>query len=303
MSYDYRTLDAVPLSEVDLTSGKKDTATVVVTPLDAQRMLEHNTQNRRINQNTVLRYALDMENGQWDWCEADGPIKVGAGGVIRDGQHRLSAQVLANVTGVYDIRTGVPEESYKHADTGRVRIIADYFYGQERANEVSATALRILYAAYGYIESTGSFTRHNRSIPTRSEAIEFAESAYEDIVWYVRVASRIRAQNGRGGVSAYAAALYISGESRAAIEGFTQAYVDGVGFTGVTKQTILRKLVDRNFKPRPHWFGGVTLMAYDAYEQGRGLKILRHPDVVKRYRAEVKKYSERVGHNLGEEES
>ena len=301
MSYDYRTIEAVPLSEVDLTSGRKSLVTAIVTPLDAQRLLENNTQNRRINQNTVFRYALDMESGQWDWCEADGPLKVGAGGVLRNGQHRLTAQVLANVTGAYDIRTGVPEESYKHTDSGVARIVADYFYGKERANEVSATALRILYAAYGYTEPTGSMKGISAGIPTRGETIEFAEANYEDIAWYVRIAARIRGQNSRGGISAYAASLYISGEPKNAIEGFTQAYVDGDDSTSITKQTTLKKLMDRNFKPRPHWFGGITLLAYDAWKQGRGVRILRLPDVEKRYKAAVGAFAADRGKTLRQE--
>lgn len=301
MSYDYRAIEAVPLSEVDLTSGRKSLVTAIVTPLDAKRMLENNTQNRRINQNTVLRYALDMENGQWDWCEADGPLKVGVGGVLRNGQHRLTAQVLANVTGAYDIRTGVPEESYKHTDSGVARVIADYFYGKERANEVSSTTHRILYAAYGYLEPTGAVKGSSRGIPTRGETIEFAEANYEDISWYVRVASRIRGQNGRGGISAYAASFYISGEPKNEIEGFTQAYVDGADYTGITKQTILKKLMDRSFKPRPHWFGGITLLAYDAWKQGRGVRVLRLPDVEKRYKAAVGAFAADRGETLRRE--
>lgn len=293
MSYDYREIEAIPLSEVDLTSGRKSLVTAVVTPLDAEKMLENNTENRKINQNTILRYALNMQLGTWDWCESDEPIKVGEHGVLRNGQHRLSAQVLANVVGVYDIRTGVPEESYKNMDSGLARTAASYFYAKERANDVSALANRILYAARGNIEPTGSMKGilGIDGIPTRNELIDFTKENYADLLWYIRQAARIVTQNKRGGVSAYASALYISPLQKDNIAAFIDAYVEGDDNTGTTKQTILKKLLDRNFKPRPHWYGGVILMAYDAWEQGRGVKVLRGPDVVKRYRSAVKEFS------------
>lgn len=293
MSCDYRSIQAVPLSQIDITSGARSMATVVVTPLDADRLLQNN-ENRKINQNTVLRYALMMEKGEWDWCDGDTPLKVGAGGVLRNGQHRLNAQVLANVTGVYDIRTGVPKESYRVMDSGVMRRASDYFCGREQATNVSALAKRIVYARYGYIEPTQSMRgAGDRGIPTRNEEIIFAEENYDRLRVFVQLAIRVRDQHKRGSVAAFACALWISGADDDEIKNFVDSYVEGSDETGVTKETVLKKLVDRNFKPRPHWFGGVTLMAMDAWLEGRGMKVLRQPDVVSRYKRAVLAFERR----------
>lgn len=295
MSYDYRSIPAKPLSEIDLTSGERLSTTVVITPLDAQRLLRNNEKNRRLNQNTVLRYAKMMERGEWDWCDGDGPLKFGANGELRNGQHRLEAQVRANVTGVYDIRTGVPEKSYRVMDSGVKRHVADYFYGREQAENISALARRIVYCGYGFLRPTSSMTGKaaGRPVPTRNQEIEFAESHYDELLEYVRFGLRLRAQHRRGSTAVYSCALWISGFTKDDIESFVNAYVVGSDETSITKETMLKKLLDRNFKPLGHWYGGVTLMAYDAWTQGRGVKILRSPDVTKRYKAAVADFSSR----------
>lgn len=246
-----------------------------------------------MNQNTVMRYAAQMMKGEWDWCDGDSPLKFGKGGVNRNGQHRLLAQVLANVTGCYDIRTGVPEESYAVMDTGRTRAVADYFYGKERSVDVSSIARKIVWARHGFISPSGSLNGvHLDQAVTRSEEIEFAKENYERLLAYVRLGSNIRDQNGRGGPAVYGAALYVEGMSLEDATAFVRAYVDGADETSVTKATVLKKLADRNFKPREQWFCGICLMAYDAWKSGRGVKVLRQQDVIKRYRKAVDRFCE-----------
>lgn len=296
MSYDYRDFDTIPVTSVDIKSGNKSTATVTVTPLDAKSLLENNSRNRAINQNTVLRYAMMMERGEWDWCDGDSTLKFGKGGVLRNGQHRLTAQMLANVTGAYDIRTGVPEESYKNMDRNVRRNVSSYFYGREYPNDVSALANRIMYAQYGYVEPHASMRAIGEAgIPTDKRIIEFAEEHYDELVECIKKARRVKDQNKKGAPASYGCALWMLGIPDEEKELFVRAYVDGDDYTSLTKQTLLKKLVDRTFKPRPHWFGGVLLMAYDAWTQGRGIKVLRMENVLSRYKSEVAKFSARSG--------
>lgn len=297
MAYDYRDIDgAQSITKIDIESGAKGTAIAIVTPLDAERLLKSNTRNRRLNNNTVLRYAMMMERGEWDWCEGDTQLKFGAGGILRNGQHRLNAQVLANVTGAYDIRTGVPEESYKVMDSGVSRRYADYFYGREYANDVSALGNRIMYSSYGFIEPSASMKgAGEQGTPSRTKTIEFIEQNYDELLEYIKLARRFRDQHRIGAVAAHACAMYMSGRSMEQLDEFVSAYVDGADGTSVTKNTIMKKLVDRTFKPRPYWFGGVTLMAIDAWEQGRSVKVLKGPDVKKRYKKELDQFSANWG--------
>lgn len=304
MARDYRALGGVPISSVDVTSGKRGCYTVVITPLDAQRLLDNNSRNRKISANTVARYAQMMDDGEWDWCDGDGPLKFGAGGVLRNGQHRLSAQVMANVTGAYDIRTGVPEESYKVMDTAKPRSLADYFYGKEYPTQVSAMGNRIVAARHGLIRATGAFTmtttkgaesgshrvvvRNKKNTITRLECIEFVEGHYDELIQYIRLGARIRLQNRVGGEAIYASALYINQVPFDEAEQFVSDYVQGDKETSITKATLLKKLVNKDFKPKAEWFAGAIIMAHDAWREGRPVKVFKTPEA--RYKNAVDAY-------------
>lgn len=308
MAYDYRELGGIPISSVDVTSGERGCYTVIITPLDAQRLLSNNSRNRKIAQNTVARYTHDMKNGMWDWCDGDTPLKFGEGGVLRNGQHRLTAQVQANVTGAYDIRTGVPEESYKVMDTARPRSLADYFYGKVYPTQVSAMGNRIVAASHGLIRPTGSFTgtttkgaeqgKHRviargKGSVSRLECIEFTEAHYDELIQYVKLGARIRAQNRVGGEAVYGSALYIDRISVEEAERFVSDYVLGENGTSATKNAILKKLLNKNFKPKPEWFAGAILVAYDAWCDGRSVKVFKTPEA--RYKSAIDAYHASVG--------
>lgn len=64
-------------------------------PQDAEVLLRNNTNNRSISMKTVKAYATDMINGNWDE-QTSSPIAIDYDGILRDGQHRLKAIILAN---------------------------------------------------------------------------------------------------------------------------------------------------------------------------------------------------------------
>lgn len=67
----------------------------LITPAIAEKLLEGNTENRRLSIQTVEAYANDMKAGNWD--EAVGAaISIDDRGILRDGQHRLAAIVKAS---------------------------------------------------------------------------------------------------------------------------------------------------------------------------------------------------------------
>lgn len=65
-----------------------------VTPEEAKLLLQNNSNNRAIRQKRVESYAKDMINGNWNLTGQG--ITIDKNGQILDGQHRLSAIVLAN---------------------------------------------------------------------------------------------------------------------------------------------------------------------------------------------------------------
>lgn len=64
----------------------------LITPKKAEELLKTNTNNRKISQGAVFAYEQDILNG--DWTERTGEaISIDYNGVLRDGQHRLTAIV------------------------------------------------------------------------------------------------------------------------------------------------------------------------------------------------------------------
>ena len=74
------------------------TRVVLVTPKQAKVWLKSNdsTKNRGISQRRVAAYANDMRHGNWQLTHQG--ICFGLNGVLIDGQHRLLAVILANVS-------------------------------------------------------------------------------------------------------------------------------------------------------------------------------------------------------------
>ena len=67
-----------------------------ITPDYAKELLLCNTHNRTLKKQRVSTYSKDMANGNW---RSNGmPFIIGDDGVLKDGQHRLTACIEANVT-------------------------------------------------------------------------------------------------------------------------------------------------------------------------------------------------------------
>lgn len=64
----------------------------LVTPTHAKALLKTVQGNRRISYSAVDAYAEDMRNGKWD-SQTGTAISIDEDGILRDGQHRLSAIV------------------------------------------------------------------------------------------------------------------------------------------------------------------------------------------------------------------
>ena len=109
---------------------------VTVTVERAEALLGNNPHNRRIMKNVVERYARDMAAGEWQ--VGAGAIVVGANGELFDGQHRLSACVLAGVPFQTVLYEDAEEAARDHIDENRPRGQHDRF---ERHGEVNSRNL------------------------------------------------------------------------------------------------------------------------------------------------------------------
>lgn len=116
---------------------------VDVTPALAEKWLAQNTHNRTIRERAVLAYARDMEAG--NWAENGEAIKFAADGTLLDGQHRLTAVVLAGVTVRMLVVTGLANATQETMDAGSKRRTADAFglRGETNATTLSSITRRV----------------------------------------------------------------------------------------------------------------------------------------------------------------
>ena len=97
-----------------------------VTPEMAAQWLEtHNTGNRSIRLAHVTRLASDMSDGNWVASNGES-IKFDIDGRLVDGQHRLSACVLANIPISCLVVRGVAPDCYATIDIGRQKNTSDF---------------------------------------------------------------------------------------------------------------------------------------------------------------------------------
>lgn len=92
-----------------ITSNGKRHGTIEVSPDTASRILANSGTQRRLIKRQVTRYAGWMKEGRWV-DDSGGDILFDVDGRARGGQHRLLAQIEANVSVSYKIRWDQTEE-------------------------------------------------------------------------------------------------------------------------------------------------------------------------------------------------
>lgn len=92
---------------------------MTVSPGDAEQMLEANEANRNMRARVVNAYARDMQADRW--LTTGETIKIGRGGELLDGQHRLSAIIQSGKTQRLLIVRGLDPDTRAVIDTGAVR--------------------------------------------------------------------------------------------------------------------------------------------------------------------------------------
>lgn len=118
----------------------------IITPEYAKQLLEQNPHNRPLSRSTVERYAADMKAGNWN-NNGQGIVLTPEGNLL-DGQHRMAAVVMSNMSiGMLVVR-GVPHETFVTMDSGKPRSLGDVLAieGYVHVNTLAGMAR----ASYGY---------------------------------------------------------------------------------------------------------------------------------------------------------
>ena len=113
---------------------------VLVTPEMAKEWLARNDSNRPLRWPFAAQLARDIGAGRWDLNGET--VKLAADGTLLDGQHRLTACVLAEVPFETFVVTGLPRQAQKTIDTGARRKMADVLAldGEKNAVVLAAVA-------------------------------------------------------------------------------------------------------------------------------------------------------------------
>ena len=148
----------------------------MIWPEDAELMLKKNyAQNRPIGKSTVLKYANDMKNGNWG--DTPTPIIVTKGGMLLDGQHRLSAVIEAGIPIVFEVRVVSDDILFKYLDNGKARRVGDYIHVNNKV-AVASVGLFAYCAVYGrlgikscYDGKTGTMSVNGKTLNIRADRI------------------------------------------------------------------------------------------------------------------------------------
>ncbi len=165
-------------------------AVELISPALAAKWLGRNTGNRRIRPATVEQYARDMHAGNWKITgEA---IKFTADGTLIDGQHRLSAVVLADTSvSMYVIR-GLDLDVGDLCDTGMKRTAADALArnGHLSTKGLAASARLAIGWTEGQIKVS---TQQQVRQVTHAEILRFVEG-HPDLVEATALGGPLRLQ-------------------------------------------------------------------------------------------------------------
>lgn len=147
-----------------------------ITPEMAADLLETNTENRKISKGTVEAYMQDILAGNWDETVGTA-ISIDENGILRDGQHRLTAIVQAGV-GIHTwvcrnvSSDGIYDNNRKRSNSDQISIMRADFDNIYKSTRYICVA-RIIIART-------TLGKSMRAV-TPKEIIDFTENHKEDL--------------------------------------------------------------------------------------------------------------------------
>lgn len=143
-----------------------------VTPAMAQQWLESNSENRSLRRAHVIALARDMREGLWRMTYD--PIRFDVRGVLIDGQHRLSAIVLADVSIEMVVVTNLDTAVRDVVDAGLKRTAGDVLnFADIKSGSTVAAVLRVGMNREDGYHAFAHDTRKN--MYTSAQILEYAQ--------------------------------------------------------------------------------------------------------------------------------
>lgn len=246
---------------------------VETSPSTARKMADMNYyKNRNKKPSHVNMIADDMKEGRFN-SENGQTIVRDEEVVIYDGQHRLEAQVIADVTLTWLIVTvDNGPAAWASLDQTARRGAADFLAGKEYATLTAALA-KVGYAVdYGDVPFASALQgkKHPKACVSTAEQLEYIAQNGEKLELAVKRGWRVYSQMKCGGTVPYAAFAFILdwlGQDEA-LDGFIEdaSKVVPESATIVSMQRkIIKSYHGSGTKPNRNWLMGLLFDAYDHY--------------------------------------
>lgn len=196
---------------------------VTITPDMAKAMLEKNMEsNRRLNHQTVKRYARIMKAGGWNLTHQG--IAFDDKGELIDGQHRLQAIVMANVPITMMVTYGV-----EHRDGDAFTIDTGTKRTTQNIIQISGITDEVYKNMSSYVSAYMRMKiKTNSSMPEAAEIIGYIDRHYDDVAVIASIIGR--GSTGSSGAKLHTIvgvaiiSAYYRGESEDALRKFVQVY-------------------------------------------------------------------------------
>jgi hypothetical protein len=245
--------------------------TKLVTPDYATFLLTTNKVNRKLQETHVKFLAKQILDGNFE--QTGDTIKISDTGRLMDGQHRLNAIVVSNMSVPINFCEGLKDSVFDVLDTGKVRSSADILSIQGYKNPIeTASVVRYMlflttgFQAKHYKVSNKDILQYVQEHPEVSETIELL--ATENRKFRMIPLSAI-------------ASLYIifSKLNVEECEKFFDKYYTGLDLTNDSPIYILRDMLIRDTVAKKKYTieqkMEFMILAWNAFRQNKSLKSLR----------------------------
>ena len=240
-------------------------------------MLDGNTSNRKLRKTRVNQYADAMKRGMWD-IQNDA-ITISKTGKLLNGQHRLSAIVLADQSCQCLVLRGVDESTYTVIDSGLSRSVNDSLHSAGmglNSTHISPMAKTLIAMDAGL----SIYDTNALSLVQRQDIVDYVETNNETLNWASMLARK--ADLSVGGIRhawGVFAILASKKHGKEKVEEFMSLVVDGVGLKPGDSPLALRNWISRQ---RGSWTRSASknniaiyISAFNKWMKGEKVAVIR----------------------------
>ena len=215
----------------------------VITPAAARKMLEGNTDNRKLRSHRVSQYSDAMKRGMW--TIQNDAITISKSGKLLNGQHRLTAIIEANETCQCIVLRGVDDDTYATIDSGLSRTVNDSLVHAgvgTNATHMSPVAKTLIALEAGI----SIFDTAAMALVQRQDIVDHIKTNQEMMDWALIVGRR--ADTAVGGIRhAWSVFAYMMGKKHGQekVEEFVELVISGVGLKAGDAPLALRNWLTR----------------------------------------------------------